>query len=109
MPIKGNAEITRALTRYRAAMQYVHDEVVQGMNAGKDVFTLMRESKLPEALGIGESYGKLIWSIRGIYEGYAEWFDRHLVTMYTIPTSTVYPDVVKLAGGAATPGNFTKL
>ena len=38
-PIMGNAEITRRLTRYRDAIQYVHDEVVKGMNAGKDVFT----------------------------------------------------------------------
>ena len=41
----------------------------KGMNDGKDVFTLMREIKLPENLNVGEGYGKLTWSIRGIYEG----------------------------------------
>ena len=45
------------------------------MNAGKDVFTLMHEIKLPPELEVGEGYGNLIWSIRGIYEGYAGWFD----------------------------------
>lgn len=99
MPIKGNAEITRALTRYRDAIQYVHDEVVKGMNAGKDVYTLMREVRLPSNLDVGESYGKLTWSIRGIYEGYAGWFDLDPATMYETPASEVYPDLVKAAGG----------
>jgi alkyl sulfatase BDS1-like metallo-beta-lactamase superfamily hydrolase len=98
-PVKGNAEITRRLTRYRDAIQYVHDEVVKGMNAGKDVYSLMREVKLPEELEVGESYGKLTWSIRGIYEGYAGWFDLRPETMYETPVSAVYPDVVRLAGG----------
>jgi alkyl sulfatase BDS1-like metallo-beta-lactamase superfamily hydrolase len=106
LPIHGNAEITRRLTQYRDAIQYVHDEVVKGMNAGKDVYTLMREIKLPSNLNVGESYGKLIWSIRGIYEGYVGWFDLNPVTMYDTPASAVYPDVVKLAGG---PGAIASL
>ena len=99
MPIQGNAEITRKLTRYRDAIQYVHDETVKGMNAGKDVWTLMNEIKLPPALDIGESYGKLSWSVRGIYEGYVGWFDLNPATMYETPAASVYADVVKLAGG----------
>jgi alkyl sulfatase BDS1-like metallo-beta-lactamase superfamily hydrolase len=98
-PIHGNAEITRRLTRYRDAIQYVHDETVKGMNAGKDVWTLMQEIKLPAALNVGESYGKLSWSVRGIYEGYAGYFDLNPATMYELPPSSVYPDMVKLAGG----------
>jgi alkyl sulfatase BDS1-like metallo-beta-lactamase superfamily hydrolase len=98
-PISGNAEIARRLTQYRDAIQYIHDEVVKGMNAGKDVFTLMREVKLPRELEVGESYGKLSWSIRGIYEGYIGYFDMNPATIYELPSSSVYPDVVKLAGG----------
>ncbi len=100
LPIRGNEEIARRLTRYRDAIQYVHDETVKGMNAGKDVYTLMHEIKLPAALEVGESYGNLIWSIRGIYEGYVGWFDLNPATMYDRPASSVYPDVVKLAGGS---------
>lgn len=99
-PVRGGEEITRNLTRYRDAIQYVHDEVVRGMNAGKDVFTLMREIKLPPELNVGESYGRLTWSIRGIYEGYVGWFDMNPVTMYEAPASSVYPDLARLAGGA---------
>ena len=100
-PVRGNAEITRRLTQYRDAIAYVHDAVVRGMNEGKDVFTLMHEIKLPQQLAVGEGYGNLIWSIRGIYEGYAGWFDMRPATMYDVPASAVFPDLAKLAGGAA--------
>jgi alkyl sulfatase BDS1-like metallo-beta-lactamase superfamily hydrolase len=98
-PIIGNAEITRRLTRFRNAIQYVHDEVVKGMNSGKDVFTLMREIELPPSVDLSESFGKVSWSVRGIYDGYAGWFDMNPSTMYELPPSAVYPDLVKLAGG----------
>ncbi len=98
-PMNGNAEITRLLTRYRNAIQYVHDETVKGMNAGKDVFTLMQEIKLPASFDLTESFGKVSWSVRGIYEGYAGWFDLNPSAMYETPPSSIYPDLVKLAGG----------
>src|SRR6185436_1939711 len=98
-PITGTAEVAKRFTRYRDAILYVHDETVKGMNTGKDVYTLMREIKLPPSLDVGESYGKLSWSIRGIYEGYVGWFDLNPVTMYETPAASVYPDLVKLAGG----------
>jgi alkyl sulfatase BDS1-like metallo-beta-lactamase superfamily hydrolase len=98
-PLTGNADIARRLTRYRDAILYVHDETVKGMNAGKDVYTLMRDIKLPPALEVGESYGRLTWSIRGIYEGYVGWFDLNPATMYETPPWSIYPDLVRLAGG----------
>jgi alkyl sulfatase BDS1-like metallo-beta-lactamase superfamily hydrolase len=98
-PIIGNAEITRLLTRYRNAIQYVHDETVKGMNAGKDVFTLMQEIKLPASFDLTESFGKVSWSVRGIYDGYAGWYDLNPATMYELPASSIYPDLVQLAGG----------
>src|SRR5262249_10227339 len=99
LPVHGRDVIARRLKRYRDAVQYLHDEVVKGMNAGKDVYTLMREVKSPAHLDLGEVYGKVSWSVRGIYEGYAGWFDPKPATMYETPASAVYGDVVKLAGG----------
>jgi alkyl sulfatase BDS1-like metallo-beta-lactamase superfamily hydrolase len=97
--ITGATEVATRVKMYRDAIRYVHDAVVMGMNDGKDVFTLMREIKLPENLNVGEGYGKLTWSIRGIYEGYAGWFDLNPATMYEAPPSSAYADLVKLAGG----------
>ena len=99
-PIAGNAEITRRLTKYRDAILYVHDATVQGMNEGKDVYALMQEIKLPTELDVGEGYGTIAWSVRGIYEGYVGWFDGNPATMYETPTAAVYPDLVEMAGGA---------
>jgi len=98
-PIYGNEDITRKLTRLRDAIQYVHDEVVKGMNSGKDVYTLMQQIKLPARFNLAESFGKVSWSVRGIYEGYAGWFDTNPASMYESPAAEVYPDLVKLAGG----------
>src|ERR1700730_6664674 len=98
-PIFGNQEITRRLKRYRDAIQYVHDETVKGMNSGKDVFTLMQEIKLPASYDLSQVFGKVSWSVRGIYDGYAGWYDMNPATMYELPPSSVYPDLVKLAGG----------
>jgi alkyl sulfatase BDS1-like metallo-beta-lactamase superfamily hydrolase len=96
--IRGRDEVRRRLTKYRDAILYVHDATVKGMNEGKDVLTLMREVKLPPDLELGESYGRLTWSIRGIYEGYVGWFDGNPSTMFG-PASQAYGEMVKLAGG----------
>jgi alkyl sulfatase BDS1-like metallo-beta-lactamase superfamily hydrolase len=97
--IRGRAEIASTLKKYRDAILYVHDETVKGMNQGKDVFTLMREIHLPANLDVGESYGRVSWSVRGIYEGYAGWFDLNPATMYDLPPTSADADLVRLAGG----------
>jgi alkyl sulfatase BDS1-like metallo-beta-lactamase superfamily hydrolase len=101
LPIVGHDRVVKRLTKYRDAIQYVHDETVKGMNDGKDVFTLMREIKLPADLDLGETYGKVAWSVRGIYEGYVGWFDRNPASMYSASPNEADPDLVELAGGAA--------
>lgn len=98
--IYGNAMISQTLTKYRDAVLYVHDETVAGMNQGKDVHTLMQEITLPPELDIGEEYGAISWSVRGIYEGYMGWFDGNPANMYPTPVGAVYPDLVALGGGA---------
>ena len=101
-PIHGAAVIRAELTRVREAVRYVHDETVKGMNAGTDVFTLMREIRLPPELEVGEGYGCVSWSVRAIWEAYAGWFHQRSTTeLYPIPPTEVYPDLVELAGGAS--------
>ena len=98
-PIFGNDNINREMIRYRDAIQYVHDETVNGMNEGRDVYSLMREIKLPKNLDVGEAYGWVSWSVRGIYEGYMGWFDGETVSMYAQSPKSIYPDLIKLADG----------
>jgi alkyl sulfatase BDS1-like metallo-beta-lactamase superfamily hydrolase len=99
-PIVGAVNVQRVLTQYRDAILYVHDATVRGMNQGKDAFTLMKEIKLPPELEVGEGYGAISWSVRGIYEGYAGWFDGDPATMYATAPSEADAEIVRLAGGA---------
>ena len=98
-PLYGRDNIQTTVANYRDAILYVHDKTVQGLNAGKDVYTLMQEIELPPQYPQSEIYGNLPWSIRGIYEGYIGWFDGNVSNMYELPARSVYPDVVALAGG----------
>ncbi|HVR44163.1 MAG TPA: hypothetical protein VMS56_12050 [Thermoanaerobaculia bacterium] len=47
--------------RLRHALLYVHDVTVVGMNAGKDVYTLMQEIELADDLRLPENYGTVRW------------------------------------------------
>jgi alkyl sulfatase BDS1-like metallo-beta-lactamase superfamily hydrolase len=100
-PVEGKELIRSELERLRAAVLYVHDETVKGMNAHKDIHTLMREIKLPNELEVGEGYGKVSWSVRAIWEMYAGWFHHSSTTeLYPDPPSAVHGDLVELAGGS---------
>ncbi len=99
LPIVGAAEAKKKLTQYHDAIVYVHDAVVKGMNEGKDVHTLMQEVKLPPELDVGEGYGKIAWSVRGIYEGYAGWFTGDPTDMFEEGRESVSSNLVSLAGG----------
>lgn len=99
-PVAGRALVRRELGRLRDAVLYVHDATVAGMNAGRDVWTLMREIRLPAELEVGEGYGKVSWGVRAIWEHYAGWFHHRSTTeLYAAPPDAVHGDLVELAGG----------
>ena len=100
-PIRGAEVIRAALDKMHAAVSYINQAVIAGMNAGKDVHTLMREIKLPPELAIGEGHGKVSWAVRSIWEEYSGWFHYDSTTsLYGVPRSNVDADLVELAGGA---------
>jgi alkyl sulfatase BDS1-like metallo-beta-lactamase superfamily hydrolase len=101
VPIVGAENVRRVLTQYRDAILYVHDATVRGMNEGKDVYSLMKSVKLPPELDVGEGYGAVSWSVRGIYEGYAGWFDGDPATMYATSPGEAAAELVRIAGGAS--------
>jgi len=101
-PIRGRDEIQSELARIRNATQWLHDRTVDGMNAGKDVFALMREIRLPDELAVGQGHGKTSWCVRAIFEEYAGWFHyRSTTELYPVPHESVYSDLVTLAGAEA--------
>lgn len=104
-PIAGQERIDAELTRLRNAIQYLHDQTVAGMNAGKDVWSLMREITLPAEYEVGQGYGKVAWDVRAIWENYSGWFHHHSTTeLYPVGFDAVAADVVELAGADALVG-----
>jgi len=101
-PITGVERINAELTRLRNAIQFIHDQTVAGMNAGKDVRTLMREITLPAEYEVGQGYGKVAWDVRAIWENYSGWFHHRSTTeLYPVGFDAVSADVVELAGADA--------
>lgn len=98
----GKEQIVAGLTTIRDATQYVHDAVVEGMNAGKNVYELMDEIKLPEQLQLTQVHGKVSWAVRSIWEYYATWFHFDTPTdLYPVPIRDVYAELAELAGTGA--------
>jgi len=103
-PVRGAAKIQADLETMHDAVSYIERETIAGMNAGKDVHTLMREIVLPEALKIGEFHGNTRWTVRAVWEENAGWFHFADGTtgLYGVPRSSVNADLAELAGGADT-------
>ena len=98
-PTVGKEEIRAGMQRTRDAVQYVHDETVAGMNAGKSVYQLMAEIKLPPELELVQNHGKVDWAVKSIWEYYATWFHFDSTTeLYPVPASDVYADLAAVAG-----------
>jgi glyoxylase-like metal-dependent hydrolase (beta-lactamase superfamily II) len=99
---RGVTQIRDTLTRVRDAITYARDATIAGMNEGKDLWTLMREIRLPADLELPGLHGKLSWIVRTTWEEYAGWFRYESTTeLYDVPASEVWGDLVDLAGEKA--------
>jgi alkyl sulfatase BDS1-like metallo-beta-lactamase superfamily hydrolase len=99
-PVEGCENIRAELLRIKQAVLYVHDAVVEAMNAGRDVWSVMQALRLPPELEVGEGYGKVPWSARAIWETYQGWFHgRSTTELYPVPYWAASPELVALAGG----------
>lgn len=100
--VHGREKIRAGLERIRDAVQYVHDQTVQGMNRGKTVHELMKQVRLPPHLSLNQTHGKVSWAVRGIWEYYATWFHfESTADLYPVPMRAVYPDLAELSGEQA--------
>ena len=101
-PIDGADRIAEETATLQEAMRSVHDQTVDGMNAGVDVWTLMRDVRVPEHLDVGEGYGQTKWNVRAIWENYAGWFHHRSTTeLFGTAPLSVAPDLVAAAGADA--------
>ncbi|HLG89313.1 MAG TPA: MBL fold metallo-hydrolase [Alphaproteobacteria bacterium] len=98
-PIVGRDLIRACLDRLEAAVDHVHRTTLDGMNAKKDIWTLMREVTLPDHLYVGQAYGKVSWAVRTVWEQYMGWFKAQATSeLYPTQPKEIYADLVQLAG-----------
>jgi glyoxylase-like metal-dependent hydrolase (beta-lactamase superfamily II) len=98
----GADQILATITKVRDATAYLRDRTIDGMNSGGDLWTLMREVTLPGELALPQVHGKVSWIVRAIWEEHVGWFRYESTTeLYDVAPSSVWSDVVDLAGGTA--------
>jgi glyoxylase-like metal-dependent hydrolase (beta-lactamase superfamily II) len=96
----GTDDIIATLTKVRDATAYLRDRTIDGMDSGADLWALMRDVALPAELALPQMHGKVPWIVRAIWEEHVGWFRYESTTeLYHVPPSSVWSDVVDLAGG----------
>jgi len=102
--ISGQNEVYETLTAYRDAIQFVHDQTIRGINRGFTPDELVELVKLPPHLAehpyLQEYYGKVEWSVRGIFNGYLGWFDGDAARLEPVGPDERAAAMASLAGGA---------
>jgi len=89
LPVIGQDKVEDVLTAYRDGIQYVYDQTIRGINAGKTPDQLAAEIHLPPHLAehpwLIEHYGRVPWSVRSIYAGNLGWFNGRGATLEPLP------------------------
>jgi alkyl sulfatase BDS1-like metallo-beta-lactamase superfamily hydrolase len=104
LPVAGEDEILERLTDYRDAMQLVHDQTVRAMNEGLEPDAVVARVKLPKELAekpwLAERYGRVDWSVRGIFDAYLGWFGGDAADLSPLSRRERAERLVALVGGS---------
>lgn len=104
-PLVGTEAVSSALTDYRDAIQFVHDQTVRWMNQSLTPDEIVERVILPEHLAsspyLQEYYGKVEWTVRSIFSGYLGWFDGNPATLYPLNVEEKAKRLEQLAGGTS--------
>lgn len=102
--LQGAEQIQIVLKNYRDAIESVLLQTLEGMDQGKTADELADCVKLPESLRdlpyLQEHYGTVAWSVRGIFDGYAGWFDGNPTHLNPLPPKQQADCMLQLLGGA---------
>ena len=102
-PIIGSDEAMNALTVYRDAIQYVHDQTIRLMNEGYYPDQIIEMVDLPTSIKgspfLSEFYGTVRWSVKSIFNGYLGWFNGNPADLDPLSRKTEAQKLAKLVGG----------
>ncbi|MFN2426572.1 MAG: alkyl sulfatase dimerization domain-containing protein [Candidatus Binatia bacterium] len=104
LPVTGESEIHSRLTDYRDAIQFVHDQTLRAMNEGRLPDEIVESVKLPKSLAarpwLAEHYGRVDWSVRGIFAGYLGWFGGDAADLSPLTRKARAQNFARVAGGS---------
>lgn len=102
-PITGAIEVKQVLTDYHAAVQFIHDKTVEGINKGLTPDELVEYVQLPEDLAskdyLQPFYGHPEWGVRSVFNGYLGWFDGNPSNLFRLTPKDEADRLSKLLGG----------
>lgn len=111
-PVVGREAVSDVLTAYRDAIQFVHDQTVRGINAGRTPDELAATIQLPPHLAahpwLQEHYGRVPWSVRAVYAGTLGWFDGDAATLEPLPPDELARRWADAVGGGEPIGTLTR-
>jgi len=96
----GAEEVRAGIQRVIDAATYLRTRTVEGMNAGKDLWTLMDEVTLPKELALPPGRAPVAWTVRAIWEENIGWFRMESATeLYNVPPAAIRDELLELGGG----------
>ncbi|MEM6980644.1 MAG: alkyl/aryl-sulfatase [Planctomycetota bacterium] len=102
-PVIGAENVRQTLVNYRDAVQFIHDQTVEGINQGMGPDELATTVKLPKNLAeleyLQPFYGHPEWGVRSVFNGYLGWFDGNPTHLFPLSPSAEAQRVALLAGG----------
>ena len=102
-PLFGAAAIDRALADYAAALRFVLDQTLWGIDAGLAPGELAAAIRLPPELSsspvLAQSHGALGWAVRSVYARRMGWFDGSPASLAPLDPRTLAWRLRELATG----------
>ena len=100
-PVVGKDKVYNALTDYRDAIQFVHDQTVRYINKGLLPDEIVAQIQLPPHLSaspyLQEFYGSISSYVRSIFVGYIGWFNGNITTLHPISAEEKAVKMIELA------------
>jgi len=102
-PLIGAENISRTLTNYRDALQFINDQTVQNMNKGLTPQEIIEVVKLPPHLAndpyLQEYFGQIDRDIFQIFLQYMGWYTGKCRDLFPMSMSEEAQEMAELAGG----------
>lgn len=100
----GADRVRDVLKAHSLAIRLVYEQTIACINKGLTAEEAVQMVRLPgdlaQRLHLQENYGRVDWSVRGIYQAETGWYDGRGTTLSPLPPGYLSRELTGLAGGA---------